>query len=460
MRIGYLNKLLILMVTLFLSISMLGCGVSESPTYEDTGLEMQIGAWVSPNIQKDENGDYKYITLEQYQAIADSGINTIYALYEVFDLNATEAALDLADEVGLGYYVRDPRLGGLFQDVFDSQGIPNQSEVDDDYADFIEAVNDYKDHESFKGNLISDEPGGDLFEWLGLYNEKYQSYLPDKDFYVNLFPTYATLAQRDGLNYEEYLRQYIEVVNPEFVSYDHYPLMLFYEQPELTDDYLYNMEVVSTISHEYNLPFWAFLQTMGFSNSSGTQHREPTEADLRWQTAIAMAYGAQGIQHFSYWTPGTESNESFGDAMVDREGNKTDSYYAAQTTNLEVLKYDEIYLQFDWQGVLTHSNDSFEVTNFRMLSSRLEGNEKIASIETTEDLVIGTFIGPNNEDAFMLVNFNDPALNLSNTIKVEFNDAKKAIVFIKGEQTIVDLNKGVLEYVLEAGEGIFVIPYK
>ncbi|XFA98603.1 beta-galactosidase [Candidatus Izemoplasma sp. B36] len=460
MKKGFLNKLLVIITVLLISISFVSCGSSEPPVYEDTGLEMQIGAWVSPNIQKDSSGNYKYITLEQYQAIADSGINTIYGLYEVFDLNATMTALDLADQVGIGYYVRDPRISGLFQGVLNVQGIPDEDEVNDDYADFIDAVDDYKDHVSFKGNLIYDEPGGSLYDWLGLYNEKYSTYLPDKDFYVNLLPTYASLAQRDELNYEQYLRQYIETVNPAFVSYDHYPLMVFYEEPVLTDDFLYNLEIVSTIAHEYDLPFWTFIQTIGFTVPSGTQHRVPTEADLRWQVALSMAYGAQGIQHFCYWTPGTGTNESFDNAMIDREGNKTPLYFAAQTVNQEVLSYDEVYLQFDWQGVLTHSNESFEVVNFRMLQNRLESHARIESITSEEDVVIGTFTGPNNEDAFMVVNFNDPALGLSNKVQIDFNDAKQAIVYIKGVRTIVDLDKGVLDIELESGEGIFVIPFK
>ena len=454
------KKLLISCCLLVLGFALVGCNESAAPVYQDTGLEMQIGAWVAPNIQKDTNGDYKYITVEQYQDIVDSGINTIYALYEVFDLEATMTALEVADEVGLGYYVRDPRIGGLFQDVFDSQGNIIESEVNDDYADFVDAVSDYKDYDSFKGSLIYDEPGGGLYDWLGLYHEKYRTFLPDKDFYVNLLPTYSTLAQRGELNYTDYLTEYIEKVNPEFVSYDHYPLMVFYEQPVLTDDFLYNLEIVAKICQQYDLPFWTFIQTIGYATPSGTQHRSPTEADLRWQIALSMAYGASGIQHFTYWTPGLESNESFEDAMVDREGNKTDLYYAAQAANLEVLKYDEIYLQFDWQGVMTHSNNSFEVSNFRMLQDRLDSHERIDSIVSDDDLVIGTFKGPNSEDAFMIVNFNDPALNITNSIQIDFNDAKHAIVFIKGDQTIVDLDHGVLNYDLEAGEGIFVIPYR
>ncbi len=445
----------LVLVCMFFILS--SCKKRVEPTYEDNKT-MQIGAWVAPNIQKDENGDYKYITESHYQDIADSGINVIYALYEAFDFNATMEALDMAEAAGIGYYVRDSSIGSLFQDVFDAQGEPIQDDVDADFELFKNRVAAYKDHPAFKGHLIFDEPGAALYDWLGLYHQYYKEYLPDKDFYVNLLPTYSSIDQRDDRTYGEYIDEYINKVNPEFLSYDHYPLMLFYEEPVLTDDYLFNLELIAEKTKEADIPFWLFIQTIGYTTISGTQTRRPEEDDIRWQVAVSMAYGVQGIQHFCYWTPGGNGNESFTTAMIDREGNKTDLYEAASKVNHEVLNYDHVYLDFTWEGTMTVPKGE-ENVNFRMLANNLSEHERVKDVDVEEDAIIGTFKDSKGNDGFMVVNYTDPALDKSNKVTITFKDAKKAIVYEKGFKKVIDLKRGKLTLNLESGEGRFVIPF-
>ena len=112
----WMKRGLLIALSIITVFALVGCKEATPPTFEND-KEMHIGAWVSPNTEKDEFGNYKYITLEQYQRIADSGINVIYALYEHVDIQATLTALDLSEQVGIGYYVRDGRIAGLFQDI-------------------------------------------------------------------------------------------------------------------------------------------------------------------------------------------------------------------------------------------------------------------------------------------------------------------------------------------------------
>jgi hypothetical protein len=453
------KKLLLIITLILLVFGLASCQKDAKPPVYEEDLTMHIGAWVSPSTVKDDEGNYKYITLEQYQRIKDSGINVIYALYEHIDLNATLLALDLSEQVGIEYYVRDSRVAGLFQDIFDANGNVIQSEYEDDLEIFLNAIEPYKDHPAFKGHLIVDEPSADLYKWLGFYHEVYQEYLPDKDFYVNLFPTYASLAARGDRDYEDYIGEYIEVVKPKFVSYDHYPLMLFYEESVLTDDYLLNLEIVATKSKEAGLPFWLFLQSVGYFNITGTQRRDITEADLRFQSAVAMAYGTKGIQHFTYWTPDSGGIESFSDAFITKDGEKTPTYDAGTKVNHEILSFDHVYLSFDWQSVMTYSTTpDFPNTNFRMINTE-DKHKRIKSFKGTEDVLMGTFKGQNKEDGFMVVNFTDPAFGKTNDVTITFNDATHALVYIDGVEQTVKLNKGKLTLNLASGSSAFVIPY-
>ena len=453
-----IKKVSVVILTIVFLTILVACKQAEPPVFDDDKT-MQIGAWVSPSTEKDEFGNYKYITLEQYQRIKDAGINVIYALYEHIDMNATMLALDLAEQVGIEYYVRDGRIAGLFQDIFDNQGNVIQSEYEADLDIFLNAIDDYSDHPAFKGNLIYDEPSADLYPWLGFYNEVYQEYLPDKDFYVNLFPTYAGLSARGDRDYDDYIQEYIDIVKPKFVSYDHYPFMLFYDKSVITDDYLLNMEIISQKSHDANLPFMLFLQSVGYTNVTGTQRRDITENDLRFQIGVSMAYGTQGIQHFTYWTPTDGSIESFGDAFITRDGEMTDTYHAGKIVNKEVLDFDHVYLDFEWQGVMTYAKDpDFPNVNFRMINSETE-HDAIDSISATEDLLIGYFENEDELDAFMIVNYTDPSVNLSNEIEIDFEDATYAMIYIDGHEEIIKLNRGKLNITLDSGSYAFVIPY-
>lgn len=455
-----MNKKFIIILMIALSLSLVGCsGKSVEPTYENLDQQMHIGAFVAPPNTKGPNGEYLYINEEHYQMIKDSGIQTIYGLYEAAEPAAILEALRVAEVVGINYYVYHWTLRGLFQGVIDENGNRLEEEIADDFEIFKSVVDQYTPFESFKGVLIYDEPSAELYDGFAIYKEKFDEYLPDKDFYINLFPTYSSRSARGNVTYEEYIDQYLNVVKPDFLSYDHYPLMLFYEESVLTDDYLFNLELISNKTKAANVPFWLFIQTISYSNFTGTQTRRPAEDDIRWQVAVSMAYGVRGIQHFTYWTPTDGSVEQFTDGMIDREGNRTDLYYAAQKINLEVLNFDHIYLDFIWEGVLAHSVDKSNINaNFRMIDA-LDSHKRISSINSEEDVLIGTFKDSNNNDGFMVVNYTDPFYDLSNEVNIKFKNAKKAIVIIKGEKTVVDLTKGTLTLELESGEGVFVIPF-
>ena len=81
------------------------------------------------------------------------------------------------------------------------------------------------------------------------------------------------------------------------VSFDNYPVtnegvrQLWYE----------NLMIIAEESEKAGLPFWAFAMSVPHWN-----YPVPTLASLRMQMYTNLAYGAQGLQYFTYWTPGPE----------------------------------------------------------------------------------------------------------------------------------------------------------
>ena len=442
--------------------SLAGCGGSDKyvgePDYSDTDLRFHIGAWIAPPQAIEETGYINYATEENYRLIAESGATTAYSLYAT-DQESAVIDLALAEKVGIDYYVRDDTIWQLL-DMTDEEIAE---------TDLFDA---YKDSPAFKGHLVVDEPGAHQFDDLAALKQKYEKMFPGKDFYVNLYPTYAGAALWRTDSYFEYIDQYIEKVQPEFLSYDSYPLLTdAYGTTSLQEDYLFNKEIIATKTKEAGIPFWTFIQTIGF----GLVNRRPqSKADIAFQVYTDLAYGAKGIQHFCYWQPLTSDGNGtvFTEAMISKDGQKTDIYEYAQAVNLEIQTFANAFLNFEWQGTTNYLNEegvrnsAFNMVNdSSVLAERLnkeyptKENERIESVTNKEDLLIGSFLDKNGYDGFMLVNSGDPAKNLENAIEIGFNDASKAVVYANGERTVVELDGGTYKATLQSGEGQFVIPF-
>ena len=442
--------------------SLAGCGGSDKyvgePDYSDTDLRFHIGAWIAPPQAIEETGYINYATEENYRLIAESGATTAYSLYAT-DQESAVIDLALAEKVGIDYYVRDDTIWQLL-DMTDEEIAE---------TDLFDA---YKDSPAFKGHLVVDEPGAHQFDDLAALKQKYEKMFPGKDFYVNLYPTYAGAALWRTDSYFEYIDQYIEKVQPEFLSYDSYPLLTdAYGTTSLQEDYLFNKEIIATKTKEAGIPFWTFIQTIGF----GLVNRRPqSKADIAFQVYTDLAYGAKGIQHFCYWQPLTSDGNGtvFTEAMISKDGQKTDIYEYAQAVNLEIQTFANAFLNFEWQGTTNYLNEegvrnsAFNMVNdSSVLAERLnkeyptKESERIESVTNKEDLLIGSFLDKNGYDGFMLVNSGDPAKNLENAIEIRFNDASKAVVYANGERTVVELDGGTYKATLQSGEGQFVIPF-
>ena len=263
--------------------ALAGCGGSDKyvgePDYSDTDLRFHIGAWIAPPRAIEETGYINYATEENYRLIAESGATTAYSLYAT-DQESAVIDLALAEKVGIDYYVRDDTIWQLL-DMTDEEIAE---------TDLFDA---YKDSPAFKGHLVVDEPGAHQFDDLAALKQKYEKMFPGKDFYVNLYPTYAGAALWRTDSYFEYIDQYIEKVQPEFLSYDSYPLLTdAYGTTSLQEDYLFNKEIIATKTKEAGIPFWTFIQTIGF----GIVNRRPqSKADIGFRSTPTSLTARRGF---------------------------------------------------------------------------------------------------------------------------------------------------------------------
>ena len=412
-------------IILLAAAVIVGCGTKgvTEPVYENNKT-LHIGAWVAP--------PPGYITDAAYRDIAESGINCIYALYEGGD--DALAALELAGKHGIGYLVRDWALSGLGDGEFDQAAA---------------MVERYKDYPAFMGHLIADEPGTAQFGRLGGLRKAYNAALPDKLCYINLFPMYASQEQLNGVDYETYVDEYMKTVQPTVLSYDFYPLLRDGTGTFVMGNYLRNLEIISKAAIKYDVPWWNFLQAMSFNN----YHRSPKYEDLRWQAYTTLAFGGSGIQYFCYWTPLDGGGETFGDALVDREGNKTPIFDYAKRLNNELLAFDHILLSYKSVGQMV-----FPVKRPPTHAKMEQPLESFAPVKSVDGgpVLVGCFEDDDGNAAVMLVNMLDPGKMESVEVTISFANARELNVYTDGAKERVVLNGGEYSFVLGAGEGKFV----
>jgi len=257
-------------------------------------------------------------TAERYAEIKAAGFDFVISGNYAGDGNIFQYQLDLARTAGLQM---------LISDDIQIRNMSRWFSISDNQADFLSvtpaeakalytrARDAYGPYSSLAGFNLYDEPGAGWFGTLGKAVAVSRELAPGLLPYINLFPS----------NDAAYYRSFVDVVKPSLISFDRYPLL---SENREDGDYFHNWAIVRDAALHGDIPSWVFIQTLAYNN-----HREPSPAELLWQVNVSLAYGAKGIQYFTYWTPEAARGEGFGPALITVDGRRTPRYAAAREIN-------------------------------------------------------------------------------------------------------------------------------
>lgn len=262
--------------------------------------------------------------------------------------------LDICKEKGMKACIYDVRI---------DKAINAHKQNDAEWRELLRSVAaDYKDHPALHSYYIIDEPLTALFPMLADIVAALKEYDPKHPSYINLFPNYAVPEQLGSPTYYDYVKDYIEIVKPAFVSYDHYHFLHVSEEGtpdendkiDETDDerenairrssminvdrpgFFENIEIVRELSEKHGLPFMVIVLLIEHG-----PYRNLTEAELRFEAFQSLAYGADMLSFFTYWTviePGSWWNWRNGCISCDGK-EKLQHYYDVQKVNRDVHAY-------------------------------------------------------------------------------------------------------------------------
>jgi len=265
--------------------------------------EYPISYWVGPPVDRNTLADWQTVK-EAHFTVAGPGWG--------YSVEENRKMLDFCQQVGLKALVVDSRIAMDMTQGDGWQGILGQ------------VVADYGDHPALYGYYVQDEPNAEWFASLGQIVAEFRRRDPRHLAYINLFPTYASNeqlgTQGDTVTaYREHLRQYLEIVKPDLLSYDHYHFTANGDG----NQYFLNLAMIRQAALEAGLPFLNIVQACSWTPSM----RIPKGEELRWLVYTSLAYGAQGLSYYVYCHPGHEG------AMAYADGTPTALYYAAKTLN-------------------------------------------------------------------------------------------------------------------------------
>ena len=254
-----------------------------------------------------------HTTDEDFRVLSECGFNV--SLYPYRSLDLLVKACRIADKYGVKVLAPCPEM--------------TQNPV--------KAASTLKREKGFFGYMMKDEPTIDQLEELEQEIQRLKRIDNSHCFYINLLPHgYENWTLIDKTpKYRKYVKL-AATTSCQQLSFDNYSIT----KDGLRPTWYHNLEIIRDESLASGKPFWAFVLSVPHH-----VYPDPTLATMRLQAYSNLAYGAQAIQFFTYWTPGKDEGFDYHDAPVTHDGVKTKTYKLVQQLNRELKSVARLFYQ-------------------------------------------------------------------------------------------------------------------
>lgn len=299
-----MKNLISTLLTLLLAVGVQAQKLTESHKYTNpTPGKLPILAWFSLTGEQ--------VSKERYEEMAEAGFNISFS--HIADYEEICRSLDEAEGTGVKVLVMAGHTG----------------------EDMERVVRMAKKHKSTAGYFLRDEPNAAGFAELREMADKIRAIDDEKLLYLNLLPNLVAPVDLQTKSYADYVARFIKEVGLGLVSFDHYPVTF----DGLRREFYANLEDIARESRLAGEPFWAFALS-----TAHDPYPVPTREALRLQIFSNLAYGAQGIQYFTYTTPLGNTQWNFHNGPIDEHDQRSDVYYLVKELNERVQGLSHVWL--------------------------------------------------------------------------------------------------------------------
>ena len=325
------------------------------------------------------------ISETNYRKLKEVGIMIDIAFFSKAD--AIAAGLDAAQKAGIKLMISCPELKSATENT----------------------VKRFMSHPALEGYYLADEPSKIQFEELKNWGNLIKSIDQSHYCFVNLYPNINSNQSKFGTtSYQEYVDVFDKEFPAPYLSFDFYPVV----DQALHPRWYENLEFFANKYQKDGRPFWAFALTtsyLAYSNESDQPsledfyqlyktynpektyvHNIPTLADLRLQVNSNLAYGAQGIEYWSF--------RGFG-SPLDAQGRRTIVYDHLQKINREIQTLSGI---FKGSKLISVAHTGLQIPNGTKRLGKLPACIKL--LETEGEGAIVSWLENGNNSFLVIVN--------------------------------------------------------
>lgn len=296
----------------------------------------------------------------------------------------------------------------------------------DKRSEYIRALGKEK---QLAGWQLKDEP---LYKDLDNLSKIYNSFRkedPNHFIYFNLVGVLEKAFTGNYKKFSDYLNLIRQKFNLQVWSFDYYPIIIRNGVMSVNYDQFYSdLEDFSSISKSTGKPFWSFCETMAYKTRSYSRPAA-TEAYLSFEAFSALAYGAQGIVYWAYGLRKSDnSTETFQSALVNMDGKKTDSWYAAKKVNGEIKKYNDVFYGCTVNEVKHTGNKTYKGT--KKLTGRFG---PLQSITTGTAGALVSYLSSNGNNYVVIVSHD---VEKSQPVNLQVAADKTVMVLTEGNKML------------------------
>ncbi len=397
-----------------------------------TGKYFPIYAWGSVDFEGGKGDEAPAFLQKQYQELWDCGFTiTQGTAWPGVD----KAFLFDGQEVnGVKINLRE----GTELSMICKAGLSNYSEIQS-------TVSSAKSSDRLGGWFIMDEPHRKHFPQMTQKVNWIREFDTEHILYGNLLNISTDMSAIGFTSYDEYVHTFMREVGTGFISYDYYPVRQYDDTKEIyiEPDFFNNLEIVSKLAKYYHTSFWAFAHSVASNcGKAGVSYPTPEENHMRVQIFGNLAYGAQGVQYFTYKCPNPYDGYTYYDAPIDVNNEKTPVWYMVQNINRDIHALTWVFLGAEFLRA-GHTNAETPVGCTRLTKDMLP--DGINSV-TSDGQGVCVSLLKNGKNLFMMVLNGD--IHNAQKITVEKEIAVKRILM---DGTTEAEAAGVKEYELTPG---------
>ena len=255
-----------------------------------------------------------------------------------------------AREAGFTHMMQDAKTVGQMRSYLDmahAEGIMLSARLPQLHTEPENTVRALMNHPALSTWHIEDEPSAHKFAKLGGIVRRIQAVDSGHPCYVNLLADSSDPIRWLGVaDYRVYLGRALKEMSLPLISADFYPCILENNnmpQPFVDKDgktvlkkhWFGQLEILSSAARNSGLPLSLFACNVAHLNGKYL-YPVPTVAHLRLQQYVNLAYGAESLQYFTYWTPGNVKPHYFHESLIRQNGTRSGVYDIVRAVNREL----------------------------------------------------------------------------------------------------------------------------